>query len=79
MCQHEPEEYIDDAEDQVQLCQHCGEIIAWKCEMCGGEGYGEESELNLDWINYGNDLITCPCCGGWGWEYANEYHPGRCQ
>ena len=38
------------------------------CLTCHGEGAGEECELELDWINYGRDWVTCPDCGGTGRE-----------
>lgn len=27
----------------------------------------EENEMEGDWINYGNDVVTCRECGGKGW------------
>lgn len=77
MCQHEPD-YID-SYDQVQVCLHCKEIIAQECEKCSKEGMGEENELECDWINYGNDYVTCTRCNGFGWIYLNNYHPSSCQ
>lgn len=48
-------------------CPDCNEVIGVICPLCHGEGFGEECEIESDWINYGNDLITCPECGGKGW------------
>ena len=71
ICQHEPAFSLD--EDQVLICEHCERIIAHQCDMCGGIGYGQENELECDWINFGDDLISCPRCCGARWLYTHEY------
>jgi|SaaInlStandDraft_3_1057020.scaffolds.fasta_scaffold83747_2 hypothetical protein len=73
-CQHEPDVIIESADDVI-ICRKCAGVIAWKCDKCRGEGVGEENELECDWINYGNRLVTCNRCAGDGWEYCNGYDP----
>lgn len=36
------------------------------CETCFGEGSGEECELEMDWVNFARDWVTCPDCKGSG-------------
>lgn len=61
-CEHEEAFKVDDG----LWCPDCNCIVGVTCFACGGEGYVEEDEYELDWINYGSDLITCPDCGGTG-------------
>ena len=61
-CKHEDAFWVDAG----LWCPDCNCIVGVHCPACGGEGVVEENEYELDWINYGPDLITCPDCGGTG-------------
>jgi hypothetical protein len=43
-----------------------GDGLDDSCHTCGGEGFLPEDEAELDWINFGDDLVECPNCGGSG-------------
>lgn len=53
--------------DQTYYCDNCGKAAAVVCPLCGGEGFMEEDEMECDWINYDDELVTCRECGGKGW------------
>lgn len=61
-------DWWDADECDFQCCDSCGHIDWWKCGMCWGLGYGEESELECDWVNFGDEVIVCPRCEGKGWH-----------
>lgn len=63
-CQHE-ETYEDD--DGAIYCNDCGVCLAVVCDRCAGQGEILESEYWRDVINYDDDRITCPSCGGTGY------------
>lgn len=63
-CSHNCEHFWD---DNCLICTECYECVGVTCPLCGGEGFMEESDMESDWINYGNDLVTCRECGGKGW------------
>ena len=34
------------------------------CHTCGGDGFLEANEAHCDWVNFGDELVSCPnCCG----------------
>lgn len=37
-----------------------------ECHTCGGDGCLEANEAHCDWVNYGDELVTCPNCRGSG-------------
>jgi hypothetical protein len=53
--------------DNTYYCEECGKAVAVVCPLCGGEGFMQEDEMECDWINYGDDLVTCHECNGYGW------------
>lgn len=57
--------FLDD--NNAYVCYACGKAVAVVCPLCGGEGFMEEANMECDWVNYGNDLVTCRECGGKGW------------
>lgn len=62
-CKHQ-ESFWDD--DQL-WCPDCQTVVGVNCPLCGGDGFMEEDEMEADWINYGDDIVTCRECGGKGW------------
>ncbi len=52
-------------DDNAHRCEACDAWVTL-CETCGGEGYGAENEFECDWINYGDDWVSCPDCHGCG-------------
>ena len=55
------------------FCANCGKAVAVVCPLCGGEGYMEEGEMEGDWVNYGDDLVTCRECSGYGWTASPSF------
>lgn len=37
-----------------------------ECHTCGGDGFLEANEAYCDWVNYGDELVTCTNCKGSG-------------
>lgn len=76
VCEHcgaEPLEKTWDDDKWCFYCDACFKPVAVSCPVCAGEGVIEEDEYELDWINYGNDLIVCPECEGEGWTAAPSF------
>lgn len=53
--------------EQTYYCDACGKAVGVVCPMCGGAGFMEEAEMESDWVNYGDDLVECDECDGYGW------------
>lgn len=62
-CKHEDAFWYDND----LWCPECGAAVGVTCPLCGGDGFMVEAEMECDWINYGNDLVTCRECNGEGW------------
>ena len=56
-----------DSDGDCLRCEHCYGALYRRCDLCGGEGYGESCELYCDWVNEGDEWVMCPECGGSGW------------
>ena len=48
-------------------CENCDGVVAVPCPLCGSEGFMEEDEMECDWINFDDELVTCKECDGYGW------------
>jgi len=67
MCDHHWIDWQnDDDGNEVLRCTECCKILAWDCEVCGGQGLVNEAEYECDWVNFSDRMVTCPNCSGEG-------------
>jgi hypothetical protein len=64
---HQPLEMMWDDDRDCYICENCFKGVAVNCPLCGGEGFMSEDEMECDWVNYTDELVTCRECRGEGW------------
>lgn len=52
---------------EAHWCPDCNSAVGVTCPLRGGQGFMEENEMEGDWVNYGDELVTCRECSGKGW------------